>query len=209
MRAVRTALSRVLGFFRSLFGRGAPPPVGWVEIDVDDSVAALDGIEHVVVLMLENRSFDHMLGYLGLEVGGQDVDGLDEAMANEHAGKTYPVFRLTETAFEKTQDPCHSGACVDEQVAHENAGFAANYVRTRTDPADAEPVVVMGYYDGGQLPVYDFLARNFCVCDRWFCSTRGATFPNRLYAAAGRAAGSRDNARPPVYRLPSFVRQLD
>ncbi len=88
MRAVRTALSRVLGFFRSLFGRGAPPPVGWVEIDVDDSVAALDGIEHVVVLMLENRSFDHMLGYLGLEVGGPDVDGLDETMANEHAGRS-------------------------------------------------------------------------------------------------------------------------
>ena len=209
MGAVRTALSRVLGFFRSLFGRGAPPPVGWVEIDVDDSVAALDGVEHVVVLMLENRSFDHMLGYLGLEVGGPDVDGLDETMANEHAGRSYPVFPLSETAFEKAQDPCHSGACVDEQVAHDNGGFAANYVRTRTDPSDADPVIVMGYYDGGQVPVYDFLARNFCVCDRWFCSTRGATFPNRLYAVAGRAAGSRDNASPPVYRLPSFVRHLD
>jgi phospholipase C len=67
----------------------------------------------------------------------------------------------------------------------------------------------MGYYDGKQLPLYDFLARHFCVCDRWFCSVRGATFPNRLYAVAGRAAGSRDNASPPVYHLPSFVRHLD
>jgi phospholipase C len=47
------------------------------------------------------------------------------------------------------------------------------------------------------------------VCDRWFCSVRGATFPNRLYAVAGRSAGRRDNASPPVYHLPSFVRQLD
>ena len=67
----------------------------------------------------------------------------------------------------------------------------------------------MGYYEGGQLPIYDFLARRFCVCDRWFCSVRGATFPNRLYAVAGRSAGSRDNASPPVYHMPSFVRQLD
>src|SRR4029453_5658199 len=69
--------------------------------------------------------------------------------------------------------------------------------------------VVMGYYDGEQLPVYDFLARRFCVCDRWFCSLKGATFPNRLYEVAGGAAGGSDNARAPSYPLRSFVRQLD
>ena len=67
MRAVRTAIARFLGIFRSLFGGRTVTPVGFVEIDVDDSVAALDEIEHVVVLMLENRSFDHMLGYLSLK----------------------------------------------------------------------------------------------------------------------------------------------
>jgi phospholipase C len=198
-----------MGWLRSLFGGGAELPTGFVEIEVDDSVAALDEIEHIVVLMLENRSFDHMLGYLGLEKGSLDVDGLREGMANEHEGRSYPIFRLERTAFTKAQDPCHSGACVDEQLAGENGGFAANYIRTRTEPSVAEPVVVMGYYDGEQLPIYDFLARRFCVCDRWFCSLRGATFPNRLYAVAGRSAGSRDNASPPVYHLPTFVRHLD
>ena len=209
MRAVRTAIARIVGFFRSLFGREPEAPAGWVEIDVDDSVAALDGIEHIVILMLENRSFDHMLGYLGLEENGLDVDGLQRGMANMHAGRSYPIFRLERTASTKAQDPCHSGACVDEQVADGNGGFAANYIKTRADPAAAEPVVVMGYYDGEQLPIYDFLARHFKVCDRWFCSLKGATFPNRLYAVAGRSAGSRDNASPPVYHLPSFVRDLD
>jgi phospholipase C len=209
VRAVRAAIARIVGFFRSLFARGPEAPAGWVDIDVDDSVAALDEIEHVVVLMLENRSFDHMLGYLGLETDGLDVDGLREGMANEHEGRSYPIFRLNETAFTKAQDPCHSGACVDEQVANGNGGFAANYRRTRADRAPTDPVVAMGYYDGRQLPIYDFLARRFCVCDRWFCSVRGATFPNRLYAVAGRAAGSRDNASPPVYHLPAFVRHLD
>jgi phospholipase C len=209
VRAVRTAVARIVGFFRSLFGGSTETPAGFVEIEVDESVAALDGIEHIVVLMLENRSFDHMLGYLALEPGGLDVDGLADGMANEHDGKSYPVFHLTKTASTKAQDPCHSGDCVDQQLADGNSGFAANYIETRADPKDAEPVVVMGYYDGEQLPIYDFLARRYCVCDRWFCSVRGATFPNRLYAVAGRAAGSRDNASPPVYHLPSFVRQLD
>jgi phospholipase C len=209
VRAVRTLIGRIVGLFRSIFGGRTEVPTGFVEIKVDDSVAALDEIEHVVVLMLENRSFDHMLGYLSLMRRSVEVDGLQKGMANEHDGRSYPIFLLRKTAFTKAQDPCHSGACVDEQVADGNGGFAANYIETREEGAAAEPVVVMGYYDGGPLPVYDFLARQFCVCDRWFCSIRGATFPNRLYAVAGRAAGSRDNASPPVYHLPSFVRQLD
>jgi phospholipase C len=209
VRAVRAALARIMGILRSLLGREPDAPADWVEVELDEPVEALDEIEHIVVLMLENRSFDHMLGYLGLEEDGLDVDGLRDGMANEYEGRSYPTFRLQQTAFTKTQDPCHSGACVDEQLADGNGGFAANYIRTRTDPKAAEPVVVMGYYDGKQLPIYDFLARRFCVCDRWFCSVRGATFPNRLYAVAGRAAGSRDNADPPTYHLPSFVRHLE
>jgi phospholipase C len=209
VRAVRTALSRLWAILRSIFGGRTETPSGLVEIEIDDSVRALDEIQHIVVLMLENRSFDHMLGYLGLEVDGPDIDGLREGMANEHDGRSYPIFPLSETAFTKAQDPCHSGACVDAQLANGNGGFAANFIRTRVDPRAADPVVAMGYYDGRQLPIYDFLARRFCVCDRWFCPVRGATFPNRLYAVAGRSAGSRDNANPPVYHLPSFVRQLD
>ncbi len=70
MRAVRAALLHFLGLLRSLFRGSAEPPGGLVEIAVDDSIAALDEIEHVVVLMLENRSFDHLLGYLSLEPFG-------------------------------------------------------------------------------------------------------------------------------------------
>ena len=49
----------------------------------------------------------------------------------------------------------------------------------------------MGYYDSEDLPVYDHLATEYCVVDRWFSSVPGATWPNRLYALAGQAAGSR------------------
>ncbi len=68
----------------------------------------------------------------------------------------------------------------------------------------------MGYYDSEDLPVYDHLAAEYCVVDRWFSSVPGATWPNRLYAMCGQAARSgRDDASPPIYALPSFVRYLD
>jgi len=71
---------------------------------------------------------------------------------------------------------------------------------------------VMGYYDADDVPVYDHLAEQFAVCDRWFASVAGATLPNRLYALCGVAAGSRDDRPlhlPPLYHQPSFVRHLD
>jgi len=68
---------------------------------------------------------------------------------------------------------------------------------------------VMGYYTGDDLPVYDHLAAEYCVVDKWFSSVPGATWPNRLYSIAGRAAASRDDVSPPIYALPSFVRYLD
>jgi phosphoesterase family protein len=49
------------------------------------------------------------------------------------------------------------------------------------------------YYDGTDVPVYDHLAEEFAVCDRWFASVPGSTLPNRLYALCGTAAGSRDD----------------
>ena len=67
----------------------------------------------------------------------------------------------------------------------------------------------MGYYDAGDLPVYDHLASEYCVVDRWFSSVPGATWPNRLYAVTGQAAGRRDDISPPIYSLPSFMRYLD
>jgi phospholipase C len=171
-----------------------------------DTAKNLERIDHIVVLMLENRSFDHMLGYLKLE-GGLPVDGLDASMSNTHAGKTYRVHHLKSTKLTKEQDPGHGGTDVKEQVSNGNGGFVSNYAKH--NPGDPNPGTVMGYYNGTDLPVYDHLAREYAVCDKWFCSVPGATWPNRLYAACGRAASSKDNKRQPLYAVPSFVRHLD
>jgi phospholipase C len=194
-----------------------PTPRGRVSVTVDGEVENLKKIEHIVVVMLENRSFDHMLGYLSLN-GRHDVDGLTGSESNTAPdGSIHAVHRLgSRTAFAgEAEDPDHSGASVDEQLANDNGGFVANFAKHSRGVAEKlkvpvpDPGLVMGYYTDEQLPVYDFLAREYCVCDRWFSSLPGATWPNRLYAVAGRAQGSRDDLGPPLYALPAFVRHLD
>jgi phospholipase C len=179
----------------------------YVAATVDESAANLQKIEHIVVLMLENRSFDHMLGYLSLEAGRTDVDGLRPGLSNTYKGKTYRIRHLQRTAFTKPEDPCHGGACIAEQVSGGMGGFVSNYAKSRPQAPHVD--LVMGYYSGADLPTYDHLAHEFCVCDRWFSSVPGATWPNRLYAVAGRAAGSKDPKKVPIYDLPSFARRLD
>jgi phospholipase C len=175
--------------------------------------ANLDKVDHVVVMMLENRSFDHLLGYLSLTGGRPDIDGLRAEFANSWAGRSYPVHHLGTTAV--SLDPDHSSAAIDTQIAGgAMSGFVASAAATlagRGD-ADGDPGCVMGYYDGSDVPVYDHLAGQFAVCDRWFASVAGATLPNRLYALCGGAAGSRDDRPvgvPPLYHQRSFVRHLD
>jgi len=176
-------------------------------IAADPAVDNLSKIDNIVVLLMENRSFDHMLGYLKLEEGRSDVDGLSPGLSNSDGQKSYPIHHLNHTGLKSNQDPCHSGSCVADQLANDNGGFVKNYMATHKN--DAERDLVMGYYNKNDLLTYDYLASQFTVCDHWFSSVPGSTWPNRLYAVTGRADGSKDNKTIPIYNLPSFVRQLD
>lgn len=179
----------------------------------DSGSANLKKVDHIVVLMLENRSFDQMLGYLTLEGGRNDIDGLQAHFSNPHNGRAYPVHPLDTTAI--ADDPDHCAEAVDLQLGDGAMnGFVASFAKTLSDRRVHHPDLghVMGYHNGADLPVYDHLATEFAVCDRWFSSVPGATWPNRLYAVCGSAAGSRDELplnMPPIYHRPSFVRHLD
>ncbi|MGI8712103.1 MAG: alkaline phosphatase family protein [Solirubrobacteraceae bacterium] len=200
-----------------------PTPSQTIPAPADDTAQRLSGIDHIVVMMLENRSFDHMLGYLSLPqaLGGggrTDVDGLTgpEQNVNQHAGSSYAIHHLDRTRFHgEAEDPDHSGASVDEQLANGGAGFVENFARisaaraAKADEPEPDPGIVMGYYDAHDLPVYDHLAAEYCVVDRWFSSVPGATWPNRLYSVTGRANGTRDDISPPLYSVPNFARHLD
>ena len=175
--------------------------------------SSLERIEHIVVLMLENRSFDHMLGYLSLEGGRDEVDGLRPGMANDHGDTRYPIHHLAATYLpDERWDPEHTAAATDMQI-NDGAmdGFSEAYAETLAARGvdDADAGVVMGYYNASDLPVFDHFAREFCVCDRWHSSVAGATWPNRLYALTGSGARSRDDPKVPIYHQHSFVRYLD
>jgi phospholipase C len=167
--------------------------------------ANLEKIEHIVVVLMENRSFDHMLGYLGLPGGLPGVDGVQAAKPNFYEKQEYRVKHLVGDEARTQIDPYHGGKDVDRQLEGEGGGFVADYARK--NPTD--PGLVMGYFDGDDLPSYDHLARQYCVCDRWFSSTPGATWPNRLYAVTGRCDATREDLSPPLYFLPSVMRYLN
>ena len=116
-----------------------------------EHAANLGKVDHVVVIMLENRSFDHMPGYLSLTGRRPDIDGLrrefankHEEFANKHEGRTYPFHHLGTTALEL--DPDHSAAGIDAQVAGgAMAGFVASAAATlaRTGDGGGDPACVM------------------------------------------------------------------
>ena len=166
----------------------------------DEALENLGRIKHIVVLMMENRSFDQMLGFL--EADGLEVEGIGHGKANlDRDGNEYPPFEWGpgETAQRpppgmkaKILDPCHSPDCVKTQLEHENGGFVKNFAATRRNENDEEVAltpeflrVPMGHFGAEHLPVYRFLAHNFCVCDHWHSSIPGDTWPNRLYSLAG------------------------
>jgi phospholipase C len=163
-------------------------------------------VDHIVVVMLENRSFDHMLGYLSLEGGRDDIDGLRPGMKNAHNGQDFAPHHLADTSIE--DDPSHTTFSIGQQVANGNGGFVSNFAEHYPN---ADPGTVMGYYNGGDLLTYDYLAREFTVCQRWFASLQGMTWPNRLYATSGQSGGLLNNGDGvlPLYSEPTFFRQLD
>ncbi len=165
-------------------------PLGQLEPFPEDPQAPLDqgrlnNIEHIVVLMMENRSFDHMLGYLSKHGDRKDIDGLQGGEKNSYKGRDYFSAPLSGTVFDP--GPCHEHGCVTKQI-HDGKmdGFASEYA-SRADPGQ-----VMGYYVASQVPVYDALVHEFLVCQRWFAAHPGPTFPNRHYMLTGRLNRKQD-----------------
>ncbi len=153
--------------------------------------APFTGIDAIVVLMMENRSFDHYLGSLRSDAAYPDranVDGLRGTETNpDGRGGTIPVFR---TSNRTPKDPPHSwNASHAQWNAGKNDGFAKEHAGAGTEQRE-----VMGFHDRTAIPFYYALADRFTVCDRWFASVMGPTFPNRFYLHAGTSFGLQKNS---------------
>ncbi|HYQ01386.1 MAG TPA: alkaline phosphatase family protein [Polyangiaceae bacterium] len=144
-------------------------------------------IRHVVLLMFENRSFDHMLGDL------QQLKSVDGIPANGPPRKiTFEgVDYLQEPGAARilTSDLKHEAIDVATQLAQGNTGFIQDFVRAFPHASVDARREVMRYFALRKLPALHALAEAFTVCDRWFASVPGPTWPNRLFALSGTSLG--------------------
>ena len=152
----------------------------------------LPQIEHIVVLMMENHSYDNYLGMLrgrgeGFPLG---PDGEPE-LANPGAdGESVRAHHLSSTV-QHPQAPSQSWHASHLQWRHGSCkGFVAS---TQAVEPDADAAVAMGYWTEDDIPFYYGLARTFPLADHWFSSCLGPTFPNRRFLIAGTAHGLIDD----------------
>ena len=147
-----------------------------------------DPIRHVVVLLMENHSFDQMLGCLD-EVH-KDLDGVRNAAAKTNDDGKGHVFSPRPTyARQMKLDPDHRHSAVLRQIDGDNSGFVRSFTDDYPKSSLAARQDIMGYYPRGFLPALHTLGEHFTVCDRWFSSMPGPTWPNRYFALSGTSKG--------------------
>jgi phospholipase C len=165
-------------------------------------------IQHVFVLMLENRSFDHLLGFSGISgidaVSGlkTTVDGLTGSETNSDNGTVATVSHPADYAM--VVDPGHEFPDVLCQLSGpaaryapgrpypsiDNSGFIASYAEACNKANQQRDVTeILKCYSPDQLPVLNALAQEFAVCDNWHASLPGPTWPNRMFVHAASSAG--------------------
>jgi phospholipase C len=156
-----------------------------------------DPIEHVVVLMLENHSFDEMLGCMRSVY--PKLEGVDPA--KPASNPDYPsgsIAQAPKTARTILHDPQHDLDNVLRQIGASAPlcqGFVRDFAHSYPQTSAAERALVMGYYDlaatpeQDSLPALHTLARNFAICDHWFSSMPGPTWPNRFFVHSGTCLG--------------------
>ncbi|MCU1269947.1 MAG: hypothetical protein JWN74_1241 [Acidobacteriaceae bacterium] len=160
--------------------------------------AGLDKLQHIVVLMMENRSFDHMLG--SLTVVNPQIDGIRDQLSNPDINRT-PVKPLPLAEFQSQlqPDPDHHFPAVDLQIFGGNRaadrqpnmqGFVKSYFNQQQDVGHSQKI--MYYFAQNQLPVLTNLALEFAVFNRWFASIPGPTICNRAFAHYGTSFGRVD-----------------
>lgn len=197
---------------------------------------ALAAINHIVVLMLENRSFDHMLGFLYADSGnmspaGQPFEGLTGKESNPGAAGSGPVTvskiapGTTRTYYLPGADPGEGYAATNAQLfgnataptppVETNQGFVVNFADTLVWEAKQKWSIlpgtvaadIMAMHTPDTLPVLSGLARGFAVCDHWFASVPTETLPNRAFVTAGTSQGHMDD-KTKAFTAPTIFASL-
>ncbi len=170
----------------------------------DDARRALP-IRHVIVVMKENRSFDHLFG--GLKALQPDADVADATFVNPDANNVMVApYHLGNTCV--GFDPDHQWDAMHAQV---DGGKMDGFVKSAASSTGGDGHFVMGHYEPTDLPFYYFLASTFAIADRYFPAVRSGTFPNRDYLLLG-TSDKVQSTQYTVYpdpTLPSIFDELD
>jgi phospholipase C len=159
----------------------------------------LSKLKHIVVLMMENRSFDHMLGFA--QSPSWPIDGLAEMRSNrDSTGEIATVSSDARYSGDFTPDPGHAvfdsltqlygDAKTPETQEPTMTGFVLSYEGKTHSTSDAHRI--MKCFSPNKVPVLTQLAMQFAVCDQWFSSLPGPTFPNRAFAHGATSIGRVD-----------------
>lgn len=191
------------------------------------NAAASWPIEHVVVLMLENRAFDHIFGFRhgvnGLK--GDESNLLDPSKPESESNPAFSVNNAAPYAVLAGEGPGHSLNAANTQLCNNkngpdgshpmlNNGFVSNY---NTELVYADKVknpshdvieVVMQSFAPARLPSINALADAFCVCDNWYSEVPGPTQPNRLYMHAATSFGFALNVWTHIFDGPTIYNRL-
>ncbi len=160
-------------------------------------------VETIVIVMMENRSFDHVFGSLSLIEGRDDVDGLSASMANPDRGGAL----ITPAAVDLgcIADPPHGWESSHLQWNNgRNDGFVTEY-----EARAGTPHRVMDYLPRSLQPTSYALAEEFALCQRWFASVMGPTWPNRFHFLAATSRGVQVNTTLDEYVPNIFNRLLE
>jgi phospholipase C len=153
--------------------------------------AGFDNLKHLVVLMMENRSFDHMLA--SLHAVNPMIDGLPATYSNpDSTGQEIKPAAKAKYQGQLDPDPNHHFAPVNEQIFNgtptaDMRGFVRSYFRQRKDVENSHKILY--YFKRAQLPVLTTLALEYAVFNRWFSSIPGPTLCNRAFAHYGTSFG--------------------
>jgi phospholipase C len=155
----------------------------------------LQNLKHIVVLMMENRSFDHLLG--SLHADDPRINGLTGKETNlDTTNEPAPVQPLAEYQSQLDPDPDHHFPAVNKQLYFGTTGapaqpsmggFVQSYYDQRKDTAHSRKI--MYYFAKDKLPVLTGLARNYALFNGWFASIPGPTLCNRAFAHYGTSFG--------------------
>ncbi|GAB2233999.1 hypothetical protein Drorol1_Dr00003234 [Drosera rotundifolia] len=157
-------------------------------------------IKTLVILVMENRSFDHIFGWL--KPIRPDIDGLTGSEFNliNASDPNSPRYYVTDDALFVDSDPGHSIQAIREQIFGSSVTTAdpapmSGFAQEARNMSVDMPRTVMSGFRPERVPVYTELAEEFAVFDRWFASVPASTQPNRFYIHSATSHGASSNVR--------------